>query len=148
MYTSVSDVQALAPFVPINNESKPSAASVAAWISDTERTVETSLAGLGYTTPITGAVSTAIVKGIIANTVMAMVLRGRPNPEQDPENFQRRADAIMKALRDPNDPLTLIDAVSIDAIVKGDRMPRVSSNFRDIAADPDTLIKVTRDMKF
>lgn len=147
-YASVSDVKALAPFVPIDNASKPSAGDVATMIADVEATIETSLAGLGYQTPITGATSLRIVKGIVANTVMAMILRGRPNPEQDPENFQRRADAVMKALQSPGDPLTLSDAETIDAIIKGDRTPGVSSNFRDIALDPDTLITVTRDMKF
>ncbi|HEY8410194.1 MAG TPA: hypothetical protein VIK76_02285 [Pyrinomonadaceae bacterium] len=148
MYTSVSDVKALAPHVPITNTSQPSEGTVNQWIGELEAMYDAQFRTLGFETPITGVHSVVIVRQIIAHAVMARVMRSRPNPESDPENFQRWADTRMKALRDPNDPFDLDDAGKVDAAIKLESGMRVSSNFRDIAAEPDTRITVTRDLKF
>lgn len=144
-YAALSDVKALAPAVPITATSQPSEGSVLAWIADVERAFNASLKGIGYQTPVTGPESVAILKLIVAHAVMAMVMRARPNPEQDPENFQRRYDAFLKALRDPNDPFELPDdAIQLDTPIKGSTL-RVSSNLKDLLED-DRLI--SRNMKF
>jgi hypothetical protein len=147
MYASLSDVRALAPYVPISAASQPTEGQVQGWISDTENIVDAALGNLGFEVPITGPKSVAIVKLLIANAVMAMVMRARPNPESDPALFQAWFDQRMKALRDPADPFDLPDAVHVDTVIKTGDVLRVSSNFRDLALD-DSLVKITRDIKF
>jgi hypothetical protein len=131
-YVQVSDVKQLAPYVPISRESTPSEGMVQVWIEDVESILDATLAKMGYTTPITGPISLTIVKQLVTNAVMAQIMRARPNPEQDPDAFQRQYDVLMKRLRDPNDPLVLIDAViTSEAVAKGIPL-RVSSNLKDL----------------
>jgi hypothetical protein len=148
-YTSVSDVQGLAPSVPINNQSKPSDGDVRVWIADVERMLNASLAGIGYVVPVTDPDSIAILKLKVAHAVMAMIMRARPNPEADPESFQRQYDMYVKALGDSRDRTELPPgAARVDTPIKNESGLRVSASFSDLAAYPDDRIKVTRDMKF
>lgn len=148
MYTSTSDVKALAPHVPITNASTPSEGSVAQWIGEIELMYDAQFRTLGFKSPLTGPNSRSIAKQIIAHAVMARIMRSRPNPEQDPENFQRWADQRMKELRDPDSSLDFDAEDKVDAAIKLESEIKVSSSFRDISLDPDTSIRVTRDLKF
>ena len=150
-YASISDVRNLAPAVPITRESQPSEGTVQQWITDVEIMLNTNLAAMGYVIPfvakpgktVDGA--TTILKQTVAHAVMAMVMRARPNPEQDPENFQRRYDAVLKALRDPNDVFELPDIeVTSEATIK-DSVVRVQSNLKDLLWEPAS---VSRDQVF
>lgn len=141
-YASVSDVRALAPGVPITRESQPSEGTVAQWIADVEATLNASLDALGYQIPLvakagkTTATAFTILKHTVAHAVMAMVMRARPNPEQDPENFQRRYDAVLKALRSNDDPFVLPDVETTgEASVKQSPV-RVLSNLKDLLDEP------------
>ena len=151
-YAAVSDVKNLAPFVPITAQSHPSEGIVGQWIADAERTINTVLARLGYTIPLMAlpgkstADASAYLKQLIANQVMAMVLRGRPNPEQDPENFQKRADAMLKAITDPQNPYSLPDVeVTTQSTVKRSPMG-VSSNLVDLLDESPS--RINRDQVF
>jgi hypothetical protein len=148
MYASVSDVRNLAPYVAITRDSTPSEGVVNAWISDVENSLNMFLESIGYVVPVVGPRSVAAIKQMVAHAVIAMVLRARPNPEQDPVGFQDRFNAWMKALRDPNDPTSLIDAeknASGDATVKGSAV-RVSSNLRDLLDEEP--MRVNRNQVF
>jgi hypothetical protein len=140
----VGDVQALAPHVPIDAQSKPNAGQVSGWIADVEAELNAVLSQLGYVTPITGPVSLSILRRAVANAVMAMIMRSRPNPEIDPQQFQTRYDAMIKGLSDARNPLILIDAVSTNVEVR--TSGAVRSNLADLEDDtPGTL---TRDTVF
>lgn len=146
-YAQVSDVRGLAPHVPINAQSKPSERDVSEWLADIERNLDATLKSIGYDAPVIGPDSRAVLRLPVANAAMAMVMRARPNPEQDPENFQRQYDAFIRALIDPRNPYELpADAVRIDVPLKSESGFRVSSNLRDLAIDDD--IHVRRNMKF
>jgi hypothetical protein len=145
-YATLQDVKVLAPNVMINAQSKPSSGTVAEWLGDTDRLVDAILKGIGYETPITGATSLSIVRQIVAHMVMARVMRSRPNPEVDPETFQRWANDIIGRIKSPSDPLTLGDAVAVDVVLK-DAGVRVSSNLKDLSLeDPQPFAR--RDMQF
>jgi hypothetical protein len=145
-YAGIQDVRDLAPYVRIDQNSQPAEGTVLKWITETETLVDATLKGIGYEVPITGASSRAITRDIVANLVMARVMRGRPNPESDPEAFRRAGDDILKRLRDPNDPLEFVDAVMVDTTVK-EAAVRVSSNLRDLANE-DPRRFPTRDQVF
>jgi len=147
-YASVSDVQALAPHVPLNAQSKPSLTDVQRWIDETETLVDSVLRTVGWQTPITGSESLKIVRRIVAHGVMAQVMRARPNAETDPDKFQAVFDRMLKSLEVSDDPLDLPDAIALDTPLKSQTGFRVSSNFKEIARDPDVGIRVTRDLKF
>lgn len=148
-YAQVSDVRSLAPHVPINAQSQPSESDVRTWLGDLERNLNATLNAIGYVTPVTGPDAVAVLRLPLANAAMAMVMRGRPNPESDPEAFQRQYDAFIKALTDSRNPYELpADAVRIDTPIKHAGGFRVSSALRDIGLDPDNEISVTRNMKF
>jgi hypothetical protein len=139
-YAQVSNVRDLAPHVPINDQSQPSQGVVQTWISDVESTLNATLAAYGYTIPLvakTGKTTDAairVLRQMVANAVMAMVMRARPNPETDPENFQRRYDAILKQLREPSDPFELPDVeITGEAAIK-ESPTRISSNLKELAA--------------
>jgi hypothetical protein len=141
-YASVSDVRSLAPHVPITRESQPSEGTVAQWIADIESTLNATLVTFGYPTPLValdGKTTTAavtVLKDAVSHAVMARVMRARPNPEQDPENFQKRYDAVIKSLRDPNDPFVLPDVVTTAEVVMKESSIRVLSNLRDLLDEP------------
>lgn len=143
-YVQVGDVQALAPHVPIDAQSKPNAGQVAGWIADAEAEVNAILRQLGYVTPITGAVSLSIIRRAVANAVMAMVMRSRPAPEIDPQQFQGRYDATLKALTDARNPLILTDAGTINIEVKSSGAVR--SNLSEL--DVDEPGQIGRDTVF
>lgn len=146
-YAQVSDVRKLIPSVPINATSQPSEGAVAEWITDTERVLDAFFASSGYVVPLTGAVSRTIAKDLVANRIAARVLRARPNPEQDPENFQRQYDGDLKRLRDPGDAFDLTDATKTpDAVVKN-MGPRFSSNLRDLLLEEERP-RINRDQIF
>lgn len=146
-YAQVSDVRGLAPHVTINASSQPSEGDVGRWIVDVERNLDSTLKSIGYEVPIIGPESRAVLRIPVASAVMAMIMRARPNPETDPESFQRQYDAFVRSLIDPRNPYELPgDAVRVDAPVKSQGHFRASSEFRDMALD-DT-ISVRRNMKF
>jgi hypothetical protein len=150
-YASVSDVRNLAPGVPITRESQPSEGTVATWIADTETALNASLVSLGYQIPLaavagkTTDAATTILKHMVAHAVMAMVMRARPNPEQDPENFQKRFDMSLKALRSSDDPFVLPDLVITGEATVKESPVKVSSNLRDLLDYP---ARITRDQVF
>ena len=144
-YVTVGDVQALAPHVPIDAQSKPNAGQVAQWISDKELALNAVLSSAGYVTPITGAQSLAIVRPMIENAVMAMVMRSRPNPEIDPKQFQDQYDTVLKAILDPKSFVTLPDAQRIDVIIKSSSID-VRSNLTEL--DEDNPSQLTRESMF
>lgn len=145
-YFSVSDVKSLAPFVPITRESQPSEGTVSTWIDDVETIVNSTLAQMGYVVPITSAPALKVLKAMITNTVMAMVMRARPNPESDPESFQRIADAYWKRLKDPNDDFDLEGVEkTVEAVEKGSLL-RVSSNLTDLL--DESPMRVNRNQVF
>lgn len=137
-YAAVSDVHALAPFVPINAQSQPSEGQVSRWIADVESTLNTTLTLMGYPVPLQampGKSTTAaitILRQMVSNAVMAMVLRGRPQPETDPEAFQKRYDAVLKQLRDPDDSFMLPDVVTTGQAISKESPVGVLSNLRDL----------------
>ncbi len=133
MYVSVSDVRQVAPYVPISRDSNPSEGTIATWVDDEETILNSTLAKMGYTTPITGPKSLVVVRKIVSHIVMARIMRARPNPESDPKEFQNTADALMKRLTDPEDPFDLEDAVKDPgvAVLKSSTI-RVSSNLTDL----------------
>jgi hypothetical protein len=143
-YTSVQDVRDLAPHVPINANSVPSEGAVLRWIAELEGTLNEEITASGFTTPLVNPINVAWAKQIVAHRAMARVMRSRPNPETDPENFQRWADAQIKRLREPKDAFTLRGEVVIDGVVKESSL-RVSSNLRDLL---DEGQHATRDMIF
>lgn len=148
-YTSVQDVRDLAPYVPINSQSTPNEGVVAKWIVELESLLDAALTSEGFGTPLVSPVNREWARQIIAHRVMARVMRARPNPEQDPNNFQLIADREWGRLRDPKDNFTLIGEVIIggDIVVKDSPM-RVSSNLKDLVSDPYRTPHATRDMKF
>lgn len=140
-YAQVSNVRSLAPHVPISDQSQPSQGDIQQWISDVESTLNATLAAYGYTIPLvakegkTTEAAVTVLRHAVANVVMAMVMRSRPNPEVDPEVFQRRYDALLKSLRDPNDPFELPDVqVTAEAAIKESPM-KVSSNLKILSFD-------------
>ncbi len=145
-YAQVSDVRGLAPHVPINAQSQPSEGEVSQWLKDVEKNLNAVLSSLGYETPIVGPESLAVLKLPLANAVMALVMRARPNPESDPEAFQRQYDRFVTALKDPRDEFELpADAVRIDVMIKQGNF-RSAREFIDMARDDD--IGVRSNMKF
>lgn len=146
-YVTVSDVRKLIPNVPINATSQPSEGAVAEWITDTERVLDALFSSTGYVTPLTGIVSRTITKDLVTNRIAARVLRSRPNPEQDPETFQRQYEQDLKRLRDPGDPFDLTDAEHTpDAVVKN-LGPRFSSNLRELLLEEERP-RINRDQIF
>jgi hypothetical protein len=146
-YAQVSDVRSLAPHVPINASSQPSEGDVAAWLRDLELNFDATLKSIGYEVPVVGPNAAAVLRLPLANAAMAMVMRARPNPESDPEAFQKQYDAFLRSLTDPRNPYELpADAVRVDAPIKSDSGFRVAREFLDIARDDN--INVRRDMKF
>jgi hypothetical protein len=146
-YAQVSDVRGLAPHVPINQQSQPSEGDVSRWLADIERNLEATLKSIGYQTPITGTEARAVLRLPVANAGMAMVMRARPNPEQDPENFQRQYDNFIRSLIDPRNPYQLPDdAIRVDAPVKSEGGFRASREWLDDARDDN--VNVRRNMKF
>jgi hypothetical protein len=137
MYTTVSDVQSTIPYVPITRESKPSEGVVQQWIIETESTLNTALAGLGYRIPLvaqagkTTEAAITILRTAVRHAVAAMVLRARPNPESDPALLQARYDSILKMLRDPQDPFALPDVEETQQEVLKTSPLRVLSNLSD-----------------
>jgi len=150
-YASISDVRNLAPAVPITRDSQPSEGTVQQWITDIEITLNTSLVAMGYVIPLvalegkTTDAARTILKLTVAHAVMAMVMRARPNPEQDPENFQKRYDAILKALRDPHDVFALPDILVTSELAIKDSVARVQSNLKELLWEPAS---VSRDQVF
>jgi len=149
-YAAVSDVRGLIPSVPIDAQSLPSEGTVQTWIADVERMLNVTLENSGFTVPVTGPNAIAVLKQMVSHAVAAMVLRARPNPETDPETFQRWYDARIKALRDPADPFDLpSDAVRTAGTVVKDTggLLRVRSSMRQAILDDDDL-RITRDQVF
>ena len=144
-YASLQDVRDLAPHVTINAQSQPSEGTVLRWISDIEISVDATLQGIGYQTPITGAAARVIVRDIVAHLVMARVMRGRPNPETDPGGFETVGVGLLKRLRDPKDPLELVGAVQLDTPIKEGRT-RVSSNLKDLTREDPELFATRRQV--
>lgn len=146
-YAQISDVRSLAPHVPINAQSQPSDGDVSTWLQDLERNLDTTLNSIGYDVPIVGPIAKAVLRLPLANAAMAMVMRARPNPESDPEAFQKQYDAFIRSLIDPKNPYELpADAVKHDAPVKSSSGFRSSPELLDIARDDE--IGVRRNMKF
>jgi hypothetical protein len=149
-YASVSDVQGLIPFVPISRESKPSEGIIQQWIGDVEVSVDTALAALGYQIPLvaeegkTTDAARRLLKDVIAHAIAARVLRSRPNPEQDPENFQKRWDAFWKALRDPADIFELPDLIMTSEAIVKESATRVSSNLKELLDEDPMRIHRTQ----
>lgn len=146
-YAQVSDVRSVAPHVPISAQSQPSEADVNDFLRDLELNLNATLASIGYQVPITGPNARAVLRLPLANAAMAMVMRSRPNPESDPEGFQRVYDRFVKSLTDTRDPYQLPDdAIRLDAPIKSESNMRIASELREMAID-DT-INVRRNMKF
>lgn len=137
-YAAVSDVHALAPFVPINAQSQPSEGIVSRWIADVESTLNAKLVAMGYPIPLqplpgkTSATAITILRQMVSNAVMAMVLRSRPQPETDPEAFQKQYDAVLKQLRDPDDSFILPDVVTTGEAISKESPVAVLSNLKDL----------------
>lgn len=150
-YAAVSDVRALAPYVPITPTSQPNQDTVASWIGDVESMLNSTLTAIGYPVPLVAlpgkstAGALTILKQMVAHAVMAMVMRARPNPEQDPANFQKYFDNLLKALRDPREAFILPDVVTSEELVLKESPIRVSSNLTDDLSLPP---RVSRDQVF
>ena len=145
-YAQISDVRGLIPHVNITRDSQPSEGTVQTWISEVETMLNANLRAMGYAIPLTAqegkttSAAVTMLKHAVTHAVAAMILRSRPNPESDPNNFQSRYDAFMKALRDPKDPTELPDVVITgEATVKAP-VVRVSSNLRDLL-DEDAHVR-------
>lgn len=147
-YTQVSDVKGLIPYVPINAQSQPNEGDVATWIGDVERALNVILKNLGFEVPVTGPDAVKVLRDNVAHAIAARVLRSRPNPESDPENFQRRYDAFVKALGDSRDNFDLPDdAVRVEAVVVKDSGRILRTSARAIS-DLDDEPRVSRDQVF
>lgn len=146
-YTNLSDVKALAPYVPIDVRSTPTEGVVNGWISDQERVLDSIFGSMGYTVPLTGPVARTIAKDLVSHYVMARILRARPNAESDPAQFQKVYDDTMRRLRDPNDVFDLTDAVRSELAVLKPEPTRVSSNLKELALS-ETRPRINRDQVF
>lgn len=148
-YAQPSDVQALAPHVPIDARSTPNSGQVMDWIRDLSAFVDIVVEGLGFTIPVTAPRSLAVLRELVATGVMAKVMRSRPNPEQDPKQFQDRFDSMLKSLKDPADPLTLPDAGRGDLNIKTPSNPIRSNIGRYDGVDDDAPVgQITRGTIF
>lgn len=146
-YATVSDVKALAPFVPINNSSTPPEGVVQGWIADQERVLDSIFGSMGYVVPLTGPVARTIAKDLVSHFVMARILRARPNAETDPRQFQDVYDNTLKRLRNPDDVFDLTDATRTDTAIVKPTPGRFSSNLRDLLLEDDRP-RINRDQVF
>lgn len=118
-YITTSDVVAAAPGLDISATSRPSSAQVNDMIASEETSLNATLAGYGYETPIVGPLALAVVKKIVTHKVLAGVLRakayGKSNPRDvGADTADKVADSILMRLADPDDDFRLVDAIVIE----------------------------------
>jgi len=94
--------------------------------------VDSVLKGLGYQIPVTGTQSIELLKDIVVQGSIAQILKamfyGIKNPDDVGANEAwREFTGKLKALVDPDNPMTLPDAVVIDVAVKD--TAEISSGF-------------------
>lgn len=114
-YITTADIVAAAPTIDISATTRPTSTQVDAMIVSEQSTLDSSLAGGGYITPITGEKSLPVVKKILTHKVLAGVLRakayGRANPRDiGADKADAVADALVTRILDPDDDFRLEDA--------------------------------------
>ena len=114
-YASLADVLGEAPQLKITEATKPSIVQAEAIVTSINGQVDSILAGLGFTIPVTGPKSIEVLKGIVIQGSLAQILKamfyGVRNPNDVGANDAwREFQGRLKALKDPNNPLSLPDA--------------------------------------
>ncbi len=149
-YATLQDVKDAAPQLRITQTSKPDEADAQRIVTSVNDEVDGVCSGLGYTVPVTGTKSVAILKDIVVKGSIAKLLKamfyGVRNPDEVGANGAwKEYRAALQALIDPDDPLTLPDAQ------QNQQAAKVAKELYASALEPvedEELFKPTRDQEF
>jgi hypothetical protein len=155
-YITIDDVQVRMPQFSLTAVSKPTVADAQTFLEDTTAELDVSLETMGYRVPVTGSKSLAIIRSILSAGTIAKILFARAASVggdiavQSATRAQAQFDGYLKALKDPLNPLELIDAfrtgqamLKPDSIVFGLRSADLG------IPDPvDTEPRTTMDQEF
>ena len=134
-YATLSDVKDRATGIRFGGPGGFDPSKAEAIIVSISRQVDAMVRGLGYQVPIDPTVSpesAAILKDIVVAGSVAQILKAQFYGIRDPEEIGandawREYTSRMKALGNPDDPLSLVDAVRLDV---GDKViSEISSAF-------------------
>jgi hypothetical protein len=146
-YATLDDVNAYVPQSPFGPTSKPSDAAVTAWIEDVAQEMDSSLANVGYVTPVvTGTIALQQLRRICAFLVLGLAQDARStnvttsvtaSGRETLNIWTQRGQTLIKRLCDPQDPFELPDAPrNSERLEKqGDQVLR--SFVQGVTDDPD-----------
>lgn len=147
-YAELSDVLNDAPNIKLGVSTKPSLAQAETLTAEVNNEVDVILAGLGYTVPVTGPQSVALLKKIVISGAIAKILKAMFFGVRDPNDVGandawREYQGQLKALIDPNNPFGLPDAQTNIQVQK------VTSEMGYyIQSESDQAFRPTRDQVF
>lgn len=122
-YAVLNDVKDAYPQIRFAGPGGLDEAKGAKIVENINAQVDSILKGLGYVTPVTGTASLKVLKDIVVQGSLAQILKalyyGIKNPDDVGANEAWRTyQNLLKALINPDDPLTLPDAQISDAASK------------------------------
>ena len=152
-YATLSDVRDKATGIRFGSPQGFDIAKAEAIVTSINHQVESMVRGLGYEVPVlqaTAPQSYSILKDIVVAGSIAQILKamyyGVRNPDDVGANDAwREYSGKLKALGDPDNPLTLVDAVKID--IAEHQAAEISSGFSALL-DSGENFKPTRDQVF
>jgi len=115
-YATLDEVQQRIPQFQLTATTKPSTATAAVFLSDTESQFDSAMSNLHYTVPITGTRALSQAREIVCQGTIAKILYARgaalgtDAAFQSADRAQKQYDDALKALADPKDPRVLDDA--------------------------------------
>ena len=150
-YATLDDVLNAAPKLQVSATTKPSTTDAQAIVDRVDAEVNGVLKGLGYITPVIGAASIQILKDIVVQGAVARILKamfyGVRNPDEvGATDAWREYQGKLKAIADPEDPLTLPDA-QVSVAAEKSTTPVRSSVIDELGTFVDEY-RPTRDMVF
>lgn len=119
-YATLEDINGYVPQAPFTATSKPSDAAILGWIEDVAQEMDSSLANVGYTTPVVvGPIALRQLRRICAFLVLGQAQDARSTGvatavtaggRETANIWTQRGQALIKRLCDSQDPFELPDA--------------------------------------